>query len=459
MKNIIQKYFWTFLVILSALGLAICAAYFSISGLSKLFAGSSKQIIIMASFLEFSKIATTAVLHRFWNYIKWSLKIPLTIMVIVIMIITSSGIYGFLAEAYTSTSNEMKKIESQIELIEKQKDQKNKQILSIDNIIENKRSRVNSLVGIRVQQESRIDALYDKRMTSSARQAQALIDKSNDEISLNQKEIDSLTNVIQSINSEIGDLDIEILDLQNTDIAAELGPLKYISNITGNSMESVINWFIMAIMIAFDPLAILLVVLANNVYDNSNKKGAKKIEKQNSLPEEKLLNNDFETDNFDDSEIDVSENIKLKEDDSKDIVYNENIENSLVDYGFSYDFIPEKEREEVFEYVEGNNGEFKKVEEKVIPQILKGIGSNPLYMELLNIFYLNGNRKIGDIIPPYETFLKNLSENNIICEEKIVKNFLTVANLLGIVNMSDKNNVKLLKDYDSAKQIFSLVSN
>lgn len=449
MKKIIGKYFWTFLVVISALGLAICAAYFSISGLSKLFAGSAEQVIIMASFLEFSKIATTAVLHRFWNSIRWILKIPLTIMVIVIMAITSSGIYGFLAEAYTSTSNEMQKIESQIELIEKQKEQKREQIASIEDIRISKSSRVASLVELRTQQESRIDSLYNRRMVTSARQTQALIDRSSEEIALNQRDIDSLTNAIQSINMEIGQLDIDIIDLQNTDIAAELGPLKYMANITGKSMESVINWFIMGIMLAFDPLAVLLVVLANNVYDSSS--GRKKTKKNKEKKE-----SDTELPKNNEEKEETKEGIREEHQQIIDVVNNANPD--ILD--FSYDFIPEERGDEVVEYIESENGNFQKSnkQEDKISSLIKGIDSNPLYIQLLDVFYLNGKRNIGDVIPPYEQFIKDIKSNNINCDEKVVKNFLTISNLLGIVNMADKNKVTLLKDYKSARQIISLVS-
>ena len=124
MKKLFKKYFWTAIIVLSALGLAGSAAYFSISGLSKLFAGASTQIIIMASFIELAKIITTAALHRYWDGINRVLKWVLSFMVVVVMLITSSGIYGFLADAYTKTSTQLDKIDGQVALIEKKKEQK-----------------------------------------------------------------------------------------------------------------------------------------------------------------------------------------------------------------------------------------------------------------------------------------------------------------------------------------------
>ena len=120
MKKFFNKYFWTLLIVMSAIGLAGSAAYFSISGLSKLFAGSAFEVIIMASFIEFGKLVTTAALHRYWNKVKLWMKITLTAMIISVMIITSSGIYGFLSSAYSKTSIELDKIKGKVELIEKQ---------------------------------------------------------------------------------------------------------------------------------------------------------------------------------------------------------------------------------------------------------------------------------------------------------------------------------------------------
>lgn len=435
------------LIVIAALGLAGSAAYFSISGLSKLFAGSALQVIIMASFIEFAKIATTAALHKFWKDISWLLKLPLTIMVIVIMGITSSGIYGFLADAYSTTSVQLEKIEGQIALIEKQQEQKKVQITGIEEIKTTKTDRVTSLIDLRVQQESRLDSLYNKGAYSTAKKTQALIDQSTLEIQSLQVELDTIANKINRINSEIGELDIQVLDLQNTDVATEIGPLKYMSKVLDKPMENIINWFIMAIMLAFDPLAILLVILANVLYDKANRSKAppqkelEPIEELEESPEVVEPEDDYQEDDY-----------------QKVVDAVNNTDPETHDY--SYDFIPQEKSEEVVEYIEGEGGKFEKSEDtkESIASIIKGIDPNPLYLQLLDIFYLNGQRKVGDIIPPYEVFLKDIRNKGIDCPEKVVKNFLTISNLFGIVNMIDKNNVTITKDYQASKQIISLVS-
>ncbi|MEK6829569.1 MAG: hypothetical protein AABY15_05615 [Nanoarchaeota archaeon] len=472
MIKFFKKYFWTILIIFSAVGLAGSAAYFSISGLSKLFAGSSSQVIIMAAFLEFAKIATTAALHRFWKGISWGLKIPLTLMVIIIMIITSSGIYGFLANAYSSTSNRLEKMQGEITLIEKQQEQKKEKILGIEELKTSKSNRMNSLIELRGQQESRLDSLYNRGWSSSAKNTQKLIDQSTVEIQSLQVEIDTLVTRIQRVNNEIGELDIKILELQNTDVATEIGPLKYMSTVLKTPMENVINWFIMAIMLAFDPLAVLLVILANVVYDRTNenyrgnapplegKKGLfskikekfkKKTEPSINL-EEPIVESEVE---------EIKEESIDKDEEYKNII--EAVNNTNQDIlSYSYEFSPgdEKKLDDVVEYIEGKDGSFKKSDDskKSLASIIQGIDSNPVYLQLLDVFFMYGKRKSGDTIPKYEIFLNEIKDKGIECEERVVKNFLTIANLLGIVNMLDNKKVTLIKDYESSKQIISLVS-
>lgn len=442
MKKLFNKYFWTLLIVIAALGLAGSAAYFSISGLSKLFAGSAIHVIIMASFIEFAKLATTAALHRYWKQTKWWMKYTLTAMVISVMIITSSGIYGFLADAYSSTSTQLDKIQGKIELIEKQKEQKKIQILGIEELKNSKSERINSLIDVRGQQESRIDSLYAKSSYSNAKKTQKLIDESTNEIQKLQIELDSSISKINRINEEVGELDIEILNLKNSDVASEIGPLKYMSTVVNRPMEDIINWFILMLIFVFDPLAVLLVIFASNIYD-ANNKNSTDIELV-----EKINEPDIEVDNKEEFSGDNMQNI---------VNAINNIDDESID--FKYDF-PEEKGEEVVEYVENGSGGFKKNEEpsESFATLIKGIDSNPIYLQLLDVLFLDGERVQGDVIPPYKTLVKNIADRGIVCQDKEIKNFLTICNLLDITNMSDKDNVKIIKDYSVSKGIISLVS-
>lgn len=469
MGKFFKKYFWTIIIVLASLGLAGSAAYFSVSGLSKLFAGSALQIIIMASFIEFGKIITTAALHRYWKAMKdvglRMLKYILTLMVVVVMAITSSGIYGFLADAYSSTATELDKIKGQIELIEKQKEQKQVVIDGINEAKEMKSTRIKSLVELRSQQEVRVDSLRNKGWVNSMRRAEKAIAKADEEVEKLQIEIDSSFAKINRVNKEIGELDIQILDLQNSDVATEIGPLKYMSTVTGSPMENIINWFILALIFVFDPLAVLLIVFANVVYDRANEKHGipvkkKKIEEEVVDDEIAITTSDdiTVTDSSDSGVVEFNINDSGIEEEEQRVV--DAINNNSKVYDFSYEF-PEKKGEEVVEYVESEQGGFEKSEEEVeksIASIIQRIDSNPVYLQLLDVLFLDGNRTIGEIIPSYPVFSRNIKERGIECEDKVINNFLMICNLLKITDMRDKDRVKIIKNYQDSKNIISLVS-
>jgi hypothetical protein len=471
MKKFFNKYFWTLLIVIAALGLAGSAAYFSISGLSKLFGGSAFEVIIMASFIEFGKLATTAALHRYWDKTKWWMKYTLTAMVMAVMLITSSGIYGFLAGAYSATSIELDKIEGKIELVEKQQEQKKTQIAGIDEIKDSKSNRIVTLNDLRVQQEARIDSLYNKGWYSSAKKTQALIDASTEEIQRLQIELDTIALKVNVINQEIGDLDISILDLQNSDIATEIGPLKYISTVLDKPMDDVINWFILMLIFVFDPLAVLLIIFASNIYDANNKNNDPPGEGKKSIlgrlrdklkKPESIVEEEPEVDSHPlivDDEVDDEPKLtqEAKQQKIVDAINNVDEDSDILDFG--HDF-PEEKGEEVVEYVEDENGDFEKTDEpkKSFASILKGIESNPIYVNLLDILYGNGNRSVGDVIPPHKELVKEIQETGFVYDKKVVDSFLTVCNLLSITDMRDNKNVKITMEYEQAKNIISLVS-
>ena len=452
MKKFFKRYFWTLLIVMAAIGLAGSAAYFSITGLSKLFAGSAMQVIIMASFIEFGKLVTTAALHRYWKKTKWWMKYTLTTMVLAVMLITSMGIYGFLADAYATTSVQLEKIEGQITLIEKQQEQKKVQISGINEIKDSKSDRINSLIDLRVQQEARIDSLYNKGWYSSAKKTQKLIDESSLEIQSLQTELDTIMVKVNRVNEEIGLLDIDILDLQNSDVATEIGPLKYMSTVLDKPMESIINYFILILIFVFDPLAVLLVIFASSVYDaNNTSEEEKESEPEPTEPVEPEV-----------EEIDFEEVLEEPEPDDNhkrvvDAINNVEPDSGIFD--FEHDF-PEEKGEEVIDYVEDENGDFEKKDEpkKSLTSIIQGIESNPIYLSLLDILFMDGSRKVGDVIPPIKGLITEIEGKGVVYEKRVVDNFLTICNLLSITDMSDKNNVKIIMEYAQAKNIISLVS-
>ena len=112
LKNIKQGMF-PFLIGFSALSVSASAAFYSVSGLSKLFAGASLEVIIMAGSLEFAKLVTASLLYQYWDTINKTLRTYLSIATVILVLITSMGIYGFLSAAYQETYSKLSAIENQ----------------------------------------------------------------------------------------------------------------------------------------------------------------------------------------------------------------------------------------------------------------------------------------------------------------------------------------------------------
>ena len=170
-----KKYIFPILVALSALTLAGAAAFFSVTGLSKLFGGAKTEVIVMASALEFAKLVTASFLHRYWKTLKWQIKTYLTIGVVTVMIITSAGIYGFLSNAYSVTSNKLQNVDAQVQMVDQKKTIINSEITRLQENKTLKSNRVQSLVNLRTQQEARVDSLYNRKQTSSANRVELQI--------------------------------------------------------------------------------------------------------------------------------------------------------------------------------------------------------------------------------------------------------------------------------------------
>lgn len=251
-----------------ALIVAGCAGYFSVWGLSQLFAGASTAVIIMATGLEIGKIVTTTALHRYWKKISGLLKTYLTISVIVLMLITSAGIYGFLSNAYQKTANKLEIHEGEISVFEGKKTLFKSNIENNDKIIIQKNKRIDQLSELRNTQESRLDAATNNRNRSGARTD---IQNSNSEIQTLSIEVDDLNQKNSVLNDSINKYNTMVLELKaGSEVAAEVGPLKYISELTGIPMAKVVNYLILLLIFVFDPLAVALILMTNRIFEIEN---------------------------------------------------------------------------------------------------------------------------------------------------------------------------------------------
>jgi len=314
MLNQFKKYIFPSLIALSALSISASAAYYSVYGLSRLFSGAALAIIIMAGALEISKLVIASSLHRYWTTLNKWLKTYLIIALVSLMSITSAGIYGFLTSAYQETSSKSKVVEKEILLIENKKKQFYNSITRDSTTIVTKNKRVLSLTELRQQQETRLDSLYQKGWYNSARQTETIIKEANEDLKTLEFEIDTLNLSISSYNDSLTVLDKQIFEAQlNNEAAAELGPLKYVAELTGKSMDTVINWFMLLLIFVFDPLAIALVIAANFAFSSIGYKKIEEIELE--IDEDEWEDNQEESDTIEETtenleESDVSESSK-----------------------------------------------------------------------------------------------------------------------------------------------------
>ena len=252
-------------MLILALTVAGCAAFFSVYGISQLFAGASTAVIIMASVLEIGKIVTTTALHRYWKRIAKSLRVYLTISVVVLMFITSAGIYGFLSNAYQKTANKVELHEGEVSVLTRKKDLFQKTIDDNQKIIDSKNKRISQLSDIRDKQENRLD---DAKSVWAKDKVRNDIRVANGEIQKLSGDIDNLNAKNQIVSDSISKYSVKSLELEGkSSVAGEVGPLKYISKLTGQPMDKVVNVLILLLIFVFDPLAIALILMTNRVFE------------------------------------------------------------------------------------------------------------------------------------------------------------------------------------------------
>lgn len=257
MKNLKNKIF-PLLIALSALSVSASAAFYSVSGLSKLFAGASLEVIIMASSLEVAKIVIASLLYQYWDSLNKGLRAYLAVATCVLILITSAGIYGFLSGAYQETANKEGITTQQITALETKKALYEE---TRDNFLADRKSN-NELRG--TLSKGSTTQFTDKNGNLVVRTNNSAIRN----IESTAKENERLAAKLDVINDSIFSLETQILETKvNSEAASELGPLKYLSELTGIEMNRIINWLLLIIIFVFDPLAIALVIAANFAFN------------------------------------------------------------------------------------------------------------------------------------------------------------------------------------------------
>ena len=235
-----QSKFFPKLVGLSALLIAGSAAFFSVFGLSKLFAGASFAVIIMAGSLEFGKLVAASFLYRYWNNINSLHRTYMTIAVVVLVLITSGGIFGFLSNAYQGATVQFEKESMRLIYMEER----------LDQLQEDKEF-------LKEELEFAIAELPDNYHTAKRKLRE---DYSPQILEINKKML--------GMKSEIGDLKTTMVET-----GVDVGPAIYIARTLGTDIDTVVKFFILILIFVFDPMAVMFVISYNVILLDRKKIG------------------------------------------------------------------------------------------------------------------------------------------------------------------------------------------
>ena len=217
---------------LSALLIAGSAAFFSVFGLSKLFAGAALSVIIMAGSLEFGKIVGAAFLYRYWDKINILLRTYMTIGVVTLVLITSAGIFGYLSNAYQGATIQFEKQSTTL-------------LYKEDRLVQLEEDKIY----LKQELEQSLSSLPDNYITAKRKLRE----------DYNPKVLE-LNDDILNIKQEIGDLKVGLIET-----GVDVGPAIYLAKVFNTDIDTVVKFFIFILIFVFDPMAISLVIAYNRV--------------------------------------------------------------------------------------------------------------------------------------------------------------------------------------------------
>lgn len=247
---------FTLLVGLAALAVAGCAAFFSVTGLALLFSGASLAVMVMGTSLEIAKLVSASYLHQYWDTTNKFLRTYLLLGVLILVIITSAGIFGFLSNAFQSTSLKSDVVSREIGVFQSKITQNEQQIAQLNSQMGNLQQNSGTLLG---------SGKVNNRLIRS--------------IDNRDKQINKLSNKMGVLNDSIAVWNIKINEIKNNnlDLEREIGGFKFIAEAFNLPINSVVKFFIFLLIFVFDPMAVTLIIAFNTAMEEDRKKKPKKI--------------------------------------------------------------------------------------------------------------------------------------------------------------------------------------
>ena len=240
--------FLSYFTLLTALSLSVVAAWYSILGLTAIFASAVIPIIIMGSILEVAKVTVTVWLHEYWHRCRLLMKCYLVPAVVMLMVITSMGIFGFLSKAHSDQNLISGDAQSKIAIYDEKIKTQKENIEANRKALKQMDEGVDSVLGRSADEKGADKAVALRRAQQKERV------RLQNEILQSQKSIAELNDARAPIAAEV------------RKIEAEVGPIKYIAafiygdNPDANLLERAVRWVIIILVVVFDPLAIMMVL-------------------------------------------------------------------------------------------------------------------------------------------------------------------------------------------------------
>lgn len=255
------------LVLITSIIIAVCAASFSIYGIGLLFSGAALAAMIMAATLELGKLVTTSWLFKNWKIANVAMKIYMTFAIVVLMGITSLGVFGYLSSAYQKSALQNEMREEKIKTLETNIDDKTI-------TIENYNEEINKLYKSKETQEKQLtETLNNALITRNPIQLQNIQNQINSSIEQIDVKISEISEKIDSSNQDISNSNQDILNLKiEQSEQKDITTFKFVAEEFNTGINEVAKWFIFVIIGVFDPLAVVLLMAANMSLANSEKK-------------------------------------------------------------------------------------------------------------------------------------------------------------------------------------------